>query len=224
MKTTAKVSGIASASNSMGMTSLTAINTKTLTDAMKASNVDTSAASVAVKINKLNNVTKTTKKINTLKDSGKREYTATSIGSMISTIKTYVNLATMVLSAIAAISLLVSALMIILTMFMSVSSRTKEIGILRALGESKSDIRRLFISESLIIGVVSATLATALAFGLGVGINFMLSSIADYSFVQISFGNVVTTFISALAISLIAAYLPARRAASLNPIDALSAD
>ena len=224
MKTTAKVSGIASASNSMGMTSLTAINTKTLTDAMKASNVDTSAASVAVKINKLNNVTKTTKKINTLKDSGKREYTATSIGSMISTIKTYVNLATMVLSAIAAISLLVSALMIIVTMFMSVSSRTKEIGILRALGESKSDIRRLFISESLIIGVVSATLATALAFGLGVGINFMLSSIADYSFVQISVGNVVTTFISALAISLIAAYLPARRAASLNPIDALSAD
>lgn len=224
MKTTAKVSGIASASNSMGMTSLTAINTKTLTDAMKASNVDTSAASVAVKINKLNNVTKTTKKINTLKDSGKREYTATSIGSMISTIKTYVNLATMVLSAIAAISLLVSALMIIVTMFMSVSSRTKEIGILRALGESKSDIRRLFISESLIIGVVSATLATALAFGLGVGINFMLGSIADYSFVQISVGNVVTTFISALAISLIAAYLPARRAASLNPIDALSAD
>jgi ABC-type antimicrobial peptide transport system permease subunit len=53
---------------------------------------------------------------------------------MLKTVNTYVQLATIVLAAIAGISLLVSALMIIVTMYMSVSERTKEIGVLRALG------------------------------------------------------------------------------------------
>lgn len=143
---------------------------------------------------------------------------------MIDTIQTYVSLASTVLAVIAGISLIVSALMIIVTMYMSVSARTKEIGILRALGESKRDIRRLFISESLVIGIVSAVLGTGLAFGIGAIANAVLQPIAAYSFVQISFTNVLSTFIIALVISLIAALLPSRHAASLNPIDALSTD
>ena len=62
---------------------------------------------------------------------------------MISRIKTYISLITNILAGVAGISLLVSALMIIVTMYMSVADRTKEIGILRALGESKKDIRRM---------------------------------------------------------------------------------
>lgn len=52
----------------------------------------------------------------------------------------------------------------------------------------------------------------------------MLSKIASYAFIQITLGNIITTFVIAIVIALIAAYLPARHAASLNPIDALSAD
>jgi ABC-type lipoprotein export system ATPase subunit/ABC-type lipoprotein release transport system permease subunit len=220
---TAKVSGIAA--NSTGVSTTSGVNTTTLVDAMKSANVSTSASALTVKVDKLDNVKKVTKKINKLKDSDdKRLYSSTSIASMIDRIQTYVSLASTVLAAIAAIALIVSALMIIVTMYMSVSARTKEIGILRALGESKGNIRQLFISESLIIGVISATLATVLAEGIGKIANMLLQNIASYSFVQISTQNVVSVFVIALIISLIAAVLPARHAANLNPIDALSAD
>lgn len=224
VKFKAKVAGITSTSNSMGMAYDNYVNTKTLTSAMKAHNVDTTASGVAVSVDKLDNVNATTKKMNQLKMNGKRLFTATSVSSIIGTVQTYVDLATNILAAIAAISLVVSALMIIVTMYMSVSARTKEIGILRALGESKKDVRRLFISESLIIGVLSATLATVVAIGGELLTNHLLASIANYAFVQITIGNVVTVFIIALVISLLAAMLPARSAAKLNPIDALSAD
>ena len=220
---TAKVSGIAA--NSTGISTTSGVNTATLVDAMKAANVDTTSSALTVKVDKLDNVIGVTKKINKLKNSdGKRLYSSTSIASMIDRIQTYVNLASTVLAAIAAIALVVSALMIIVTMYMSVSARTKEIGILRALGESKGNIRQLFISESLIIGVISATLATVLAEGIGKIANILLQNIANYSFVQISAQNVIVVFILALIISLIAAVLPARHAANLNPIDALSAE
>ncbi|MCT3285886.1 ABC transporter permease, partial [Lactiplantibacillus pentosus] len=164
------------------------------------------------------------KQINKLKTDGKRTYRATSIASMLDTVNTYVNLATTILAAIAGISLLVSALMIIVTMFMSVSARKKEIGILRALGESRGDIRRLFTSESLIIGVISALLATGIAYGVGAALNKVLYQIASYNMIEIHLSNVVSTFIIALVIALLAAILPAWRAARLNPIDALAAD
>lgn len=224
VKFKAKIAGITSTSNSMGMAYDNYVSTKTLTSAMKANNVDTAASGVAVSVDKLDNVNATTKKMNHLKMNGKRLFTATSVSSIIGTIQTYVDLATNILAAIAAISLVVSALMIIVTMYMSVSARTKEIGILRALGESKKDVRRLFISESLIIGVLSATLATVVAIGGELLTNHLLASIANYAFVQITIGNVVTVFVIALVISLLAAMLPARSAAKLNPIDALSAD
>lgn len=224
VKFKAKVAGITSSSNSMGMANDTYVNTKTFTDAMKKANVSTTATSAAVKVNTLDNVKSTTKQMNQLKTNGKRQFTAVSVESLIGTIQTYVSLATNILAAIAAISLVVSALMIIVTMYMSVSARTKEIGILRALGESKRDVRRLFISESLIIGVLSAAFATVVAFIGSAVTNHLLANIANYPFVQISASSVVVVFIIALIISLLAAMLPARSAARLNPIDALSAD
>ncbi|MDV7719809.1 ATP-binding cassette domain-containing protein [Pediococcus ethanolidurans] len=222
VKFSAKVAGIGSNANSMQTINI--INTSTLINAMKKANVDTTPTSLAVKIDKLDNVKSVNKKINHIKANDKRLYSSSSITSTIDTIQTYVDLASTILAVIAGISLVVSALMIIVTMYMSVSARTKEIGILRALGESKRDIRRLFISESVVIGVISAVLGTGLAYGLGALANIALQSIANYSFVQISLSNVASTFVIALIISLVAALLPSRHAAALNPIDALSAD
>ena len=193
--------------------------------AMRASkDLSTAPTSVAVKVDSRNHNDAVTKQINKLKTNGKRLYSATSIASILDTVNTYVNLATTILAAIAGISLLVSALMIIVTMFMSVSARKKEIGILRALGESRRDIRRLFTSESLIIGVISALLATGIAYGIGAVLNKALYQIASYNMIEIQVGNIISTFIIALIIALLAAILPAWRAARLNPIDALAAD
>lgn len=114
--------------------------------------------------------------------------------------------------------------MIIVTMYMSVSERTKEIGILRALGERKKDIRRLFTSESIFIGLFSAVLALVIVIVVTMILNHTLYGMIKYNIVQITAGNVIFAFAVAVVISFIAALLPARRAARLNPIDALAAD
>lgn len=114
--------------------------------------------------------------------------------------------------------------MIIVTMYMSVSERTKEIGILRALGQSKGDIRLLFTSESILIGLFSLVPAFVLAYGIGALLNSALSSIVSFNFIQITGGNILTTIVLAILISFLAALLPANRASKMNPIDALSAD
>ncbi|RRK09579.1 ATP-binding cassette domain-containing protein [Lactiplantibacillus garii] len=215
------VAGITEGTTGSGVTAVTYATMKAM---RKTKDLTTKPTSVAVKVDRRQHNDAVTKTINQLKTNNKRQFSATSIASMLSTVNTYVNLATTILAAIAGISLLVSALMIIVTMFMSVSARKKEIGILRALGESRGDIRRLFTSESLIIGVISAVLATGLAYGVGAGLNRVLYQIASYNMIAIHVGNVVTTFIIALVIALLAAILPAWRAARLNPIDALAAD
>ena len=215
----AKVSGI-----NDGQSSASYVNLTTLTDAMKAAGVKPTASAIAVKADSMESSKKVVKEINAIKTNGQRVFTATSVSSMISTIQTYIDLITNILAGIAAISLLVSALMIIVTMYMSVADRTKEIGILRALGESKRDIRRMFIAESLIIGIFSAVVATIVAFLAEAGANELLSNIAKYSFIQIGLNHVVLVFVIAIIISLLAAWLPARHAAALNPIDALAAD
>ncbi|MCT4456083.1 ATP-binding cassette domain-containing protein [Lactiplantibacillus paraplantarum] len=215
------VSGI---TDSTTGSSVNAVTYATMKAMRSAKDLSTQPTSVAVKVDSRNHNDAVTKQINKLKTDGKRAYSATSIASMLDTVNTYVNLATTILAAIAGISLLVSALMIIVTMFMSVSARKKEIGILRALGESRRDIRRLFTSESLIIGVISALLATGIAYGIGAVLNKALYQIASYNMIEIQMGNIISTFIIALVIALLAAILPAWRAARLNPIDALAAD
>ncbi len=215
------VAGITEGTTGAGVTAITYATMKSM---RTAQNLTTKPTSAAVKVDSRAHNDAVTKAINKLKTNQKRIYSATSIASMLTTVNTYVNLATTILAAIAGISLLVSALMIIVTMFMSVSARKKEIGILRALGESRRDIRRLFTSESLIIGVISAALATGIAYGVGAVLNKVLYQIASYNMIEIQVGNVISTFIIALVIALVAAILPAWRAARLNPIDALAAD
>ena len=219
---TFKVAGVIDAGQA-GTANVTTAGT--IEDAYKEAGADTRALFVTVRVKHTDDVKAFQKAVNKMKDAdGKRLYQAVTVGSILDTINTIVSLATNVLAAIAAISLIVSALMIIVTMFMSVSERTKEIGILRALGESKKDVRNLFTSESLLIGLASFILAVILAFGIGAGLNSALYQIAKFDMIQISLGNVVMTLILALVISFLAALLPARRAAKLNPIDALSAD
>ena len=189
---------------------------------MKDNGGTTDANFVAVIVGDLDQVQTVANRIDNMRDgSNKRIFGAITVGSILKTVNTYVSLASTVLAAIAGISLLVSALMIIVTMYMSVSERTKEIGILRALGERKKDIRRLFTSESILIGLFSAILAMVLALITTAILNHALYGMIKYNIVQITAGNIIFAFVVAIVISFIAALLPAHRAANLNPIEAL---
>lgn len=215
-----KVAGITE-----GASTTTAIAYQSMQQLLRDANASTAANVVTVNVKNLDKVQNVANKIDDLRDgNNKRVLGAVTVGSILKTVNTYVSLASTVLASIAGISLLVSALMIIVTMYMSVSERTKEIGILRALGERKKDIRRLFTSESVFIGLFSALLSLIIVAVVTVIINHALYGLIKYNIVQITFGNVTFAVVIAVAISFIAALLPARRAANLNPIDALAAD
>lgn len=214
-----KVAGITD-----GTSGATVINAPTVRQALKQAKATSSPNSLAVKVKSLDQVNHVASQINNLKTNGKRVVGAITIGSVLKRVNTYVKLAANVLAAIAGISLLVSALMIIVTMYMSVSERTKEIGILRALGERKKDIRRLFTAESLLIGLFGAVFALVISLLVAWGLNASLAHLIKYQIVQITVGNAIFAFLAAIIISFLAAVLPARRAAKLNTIDALAED
>lgn len=201
-----------------------AMQSATMAQMLKNAGAMSEPVFVSMQADNRDDVDQVKKDIEALQVDGKPTYTVITVGTILDTVNIFVDLATNILAMIAGISLIVSALMIIVTMYMSVAERTKEIGILRALGESKRDIRRLFTSESIMMGLMAATLATGLAFGLGFLLNKALYGIAHFNMIQVEVGNIVSTFVLALVISFFAALLPARRAARLNPIDALSAD
>lgn len=203
---------------------VTVADYSTIRRALRNAGADTRANFVSVNAKSINVTRSVAAKVNNIKINGKFAFGAITVGDVLNTVSSYVRLATNVLSAIAAVSLVVSALMIIVSMYMSVSERTKEIGVLRALGEGKRDISRLFTGESLLIGLFSAVLALVLAFVIGAAANHALWGLAKANMVIITPGNVLFAFIIALAISFLAAVLPARRAAKLDPIDSLASE
>ena len=215
-----KVVGLVDSSTAGG----SSVNYTTIYDALKSKKADTRPNFLAVRVKNLDQVSTVARQIDNIKDNHKRVFGTITVGSMLKRINRYVKLASDVLSGVAAISLLVSALMIIVTMYMSVSERTKEIGILRALGERKVDIRRLFTSESILIGLFAAVLALVITLLATWGINSAFYGLIKYNIIQLTVGNVVFAFVAALIISFLAALLPARRAAQLNPIEALAAE
>lgn len=216
---TLKVSGIAKANT--GATSITYDTMKSLYQS-KGIKIHPNFLTVKIK-GDVKNVKPVTNKIKTFKnDKKKAAYRITGVGGFVDTLNTYITLAVNVLATIAGISLLVSAIMIIVVLYISVSERTKEIGILRALGSSKGSIRNLFFSEAFFIGIFSSALAIALAELLQVVANNIAQRGINYSIMQITPGNILFGFAVAIFISLLAALAPAASAARLDPIESLS--
>lgn len=217
---TVRVAGL-----SEGASAGTTINYATMQRLLRQHDADARPNFAVFVAKKLSTVESTANQINNLRNGqNERILSAITVGSVLKTVNTYVRLASTILAAIAGISLLVSVLMIIVTMYMSVSERTKEIGILRALGERKKDIRRLFTSESIFIGLFSAILALGIVAVVSLILNHALYGLIKYNIVQLTVGNIIFAVVVAVIISFIAALLPARHAAKLNPIDALAAD
>lgn len=201
------------------------LNYRSVKQALQDAHAETDVNNVSVKVRSLDEVNQVASRIENVRGArNKRIFGAITVGSMLKRINTYVHLASDILAGVAGISLLVSALMIIVTMYMSVSERTKEIGILRALGGRKKDVRRLFTSESILIGLFGAVFALLITLLATLGINHAFYPLIKYQIIQLTMGNVIFAFVAAVLIAWLAALLPSRRAANLNPIDALAAE
>ncbi|MQS89202.1 ATP-binding cassette domain-containing protein [Companilactobacillus mishanensis] len=208
-------------------TGSTAITYDTLRYASANYNVEIEPNFLTLTANSTLNVTDIQSRVKSLKTTdskGKKvsAYTITGVGAIIDTLNTYLKLAFEVLASIAGISLIVSAIMIIVVLYISVSERTHEIGILRAIGARKKDIRNMFISESFLIGLVSGTFAVIIAYIVQFAANSITQNAFKASIISISPGNAFFGIAVSVIISLIAALAPSHRAAKLDPRDSLT--
>ena len=148
------------------------------------------------------------------------------VALMISGVTSIVNVISYVLIAFVAVSLVVSSIMIGIITYISVLERTKEIGILRAVGASRKDVARVFTAEAFIIGLTAGVLGIAISALLILPINqiiLMLSNDASVKAMLPPVGAFILIGISAL-LSLLAGWLPSRIAAKKNPVECLRAE
>ena len=144
------------------------------------------------------------------------------VGIMMSSITTIINAISYILIAFVAISLVVSSIMIGIITYISVLERTKEIGILRAIGASKRDVSRVFNAETLIIGFVAGAIGIGITLLLTIPINALIRNIAKISATAILpwQGAVILVIISML-LTFLAGTFPSRVASKKDPVIAL---
>lgn len=144
------------------------------------------------------------------------DFTVRNMVSVMETAAETTNTITLLLGNIAAISLLVGGIGIMNIMLVSVTERTREIGIRKALGARYQNILMQFLIEAVVIGVLGGTLGIML----GIGSSAVIASIAGWNTV-ISPLAVIVAFVFSVAIGMFFGIYPARKAALLDPIDAL---
>ena len=144
------------------------------------------------------------------------------VGLMMSSITSIISAISYILIAFVAISLVVSSIMIGIITYISVLERTKEIGILRAIGASKKDISHVFNAETAIVGFVAGGLGILISYLLTIPINLIIASVTDVNMrAQIPvIGAAILVGIS-IVLTLIAGLLPSRIAAKKDPVVAL---
>ena len=144
------------------------------------------------------------------------------VGVMMSSVSTIVNVISSVLIAFVAISLIVSSIMIAIITYISVIERTKEIGILRAIGASKKDISRVFNAETLIEGLCAGILGIGVTLLLNIPANIIIKKVTDISNICVLpvDGAIILIIISVL-LTVIAGFIPAKLASKKDPVIAL---
>ncbi|MBD5146971.1 MAG: ABC transporter ATP-binding protein/permease [Ruminococcus sp.] len=147
------------------------------------------------------------------------------MGIMMSSVTTIINAISYILIAFVAISLVVSSIMIGIITYISVLERTKEIGILRAIGASKKDISRVFNAETLIIGFTSGALGIIVTLLLNIPINIIIEYLTDVKNLCSlpAVGGTALVVIS-MALTLIAGLIPSGVAAKKDPVAALRSE
>ena len=144
------------------------------------------------------------------------------VGLMMNSVTTIIDVISYVLIAFVAISLVVSSIMIGIITYISVLERTKEIGILRAIGASKKDISRVFNAETFIVGLVAGLLGIGITVLLNIPINLIVKNLIGISTISVLpvAGAIILVVISML-LTVIAGLVPAKMASKKDPVEAL---
>lgn len=145
------------------------------------------------------------------------------IGLLLSSVTRIVNVISYVLIAFVAVSLVVSSIMIGIITYISVLERTKEIGILRAIGASKRNISQVFNAETFIIGLLAGLFGIGIALLLLIPGNMIIRSIADSSDVsaQLPIAGALILIALSIILTLIGGLIPSKKAAKKDPVAAL---
>lgn len=147
------------------------------------------------------------------------------IGLMLSSVTTIINAITYVLVGFVSISLVVSSIMIGIITYISVLERTKEIGILRAIGASKKDVSRVFNAETFIVGVVSGAIGIGITLLLCIPVNIIVKSAMDISGIaSLPWYDGVILIVISMLLTMIAGVIPAKMAAKKDPVVALRSE
>ena len=159
------------------------------------------------------------------RDDGKEEnvisYTDI-VGVMMNSVSQIIDTISYVLIAFVAISLIVSSIMIGIITYISVLERTKEIGILRAIGASKKDISRVFNAETFIVGLIAGLLGIGITILLTFPINSIIYKVTGVA-VNVALppiGGIILVLIS-MILTIIAGLIPAKMASKKDPVEAL---
>lgn len=147
------------------------------------------------------------------------------LGMALSSMTTIINAVSYVLIGFVSVSLIVSSIMIGIITYISVLERIKEIGVLRALGASKTDVSRVFNAETLIIGFAAGIIGIGITVLLNIPISLLVKSLAGISNVAMLpwQGGLILVAIS-MALTLVAGLIPSRMAAKKDPVIALRSE
>ncbi|MBO5097701.1 MAG: ABC transporter ATP-binding protein/permease [Agathobacter sp.] len=145
------------------------------------------------------------------------------VGIMMSSITTIINAITYILIAFVAISLVVSSIMIAVITLISVQERTKEIGILRAMGASKRNVSVMFNAETILIGLASGILGVVVTVILCFPINAIIHAVTDINSLNayLPFGAAIILIAISVILNLFSGLIPAKSAAKKDPVVAL---
>ena len=147
------------------------------------------------------------------------------IGLMLSSVTTIINAISYILIAFVGISLIVSSIMIGIITYISVLERTKEIGILRAMGASKRDVSRVFNAETLIVGFTAGAIGIIVTLLLLIPINAIIGAITDISGLAVlPVGGAVLLIAISMLLTLVAGLFPSKVAAKKDPVTALRSE
>ena len=147
------------------------------------------------------------------------------IQTIMSSITTMVGVITTVLVGFVAISLIVSSIMIAIITYISVLERTKEIGILRAMGASKKDIRRIFTAETAIEGFISGVLGIAITLLATIPINAIVVKMTNVANVaQLPWEAALILIGISIVLTMLAGLIPSRIAAKKDPVESLRSE
>lgn len=153
---------------------------------------------------------------------GEEDFSVATSEQLIESFQTVLNLVQIVLIGIAAISLIVGGIGIMNTMYTSVLERTKQIGIMKAVGARNSNVLFIFLIESGMLGLVGGFIGVILGMLLSYSVEFILRMNGiDFLKIYISLELILGTLLFSFFVGCISGLMPARRAALMNPVDAL---